>query len=297
MLRAAWKPCAAVAEIPLWGAGVSLRSGSMASVRQRIRTRAYAKRTDLYKPPQHAGTLKRSGQPTPPPPPSPPPSAATVPKPQRASVKYRFFRWLLRNGLVKVQLLYHVIYGGLTAPCFCQFCSFFFGVLARAPGVAFLRFVAGKLATGPPALKAISVVLFSLIGWTAVSNEGIPAPLPAPPPAELPSSATVEKEREIPIPKGWKHKCSHTNCPSIHPSHSHGVPVAGTWATCAAMWSVPTWCAWCAGTTARAWWTMWRPPHAPQPYPPQHTLLAGLCGGHHMRPSFSDLTDSHPLCP
>ena len=104
-------------------------------------------------------------------------------KPRRAGVCARLLKRIFnRNGFSKAF-------------------SFLAGILLRAPGVAVLRFIALRFASGPPALKAVGAFILAVLGITAAGEERLPAPLPVP---ELPTGVQVQKEREIPIPRDWQ---------------------------------------------------------------------------------------------
>ena len=115
--------------------------------------------------------------------------------------------------------------GGL----FSTFMAFIGGILLRAPAVALLRVFAKALMGGPGLFKFVGSGIMLILGLTAASGDVQKAPDPfgahgdpanhAPEPKiDLPDDVYKEKEREIPVPRHWKHR-------SITDVKLHLVPV------------------------------------------------------------------------
>ena len=115
--------------------------------------------------------------------------------------------------------------GGL----FSTFMAFIGGILLRAPAIALLRVFAQALMAGPGLFKFVGSGIMLVLGLTAASGDVQKAPDPfgaqgdpanhAPKPRiDLPDDVYKEKEREIPVPRHWKHR-------SITDVHLYRVPV------------------------------------------------------------------------
>ena len=110
---------------------------------------------------------------------------------------------------------------------------FFGGLMLRAPAVFVLRSVAQLLMAGPMPVKAVGGFILFVLGLTATSEgdaddpfspDGDPSGSSSPHTIQLPSSVDREKEREIPVPKHWKHRV-------VGDVVCHRVPVAATTTT------------------------------------------------------------------